>query len=163
MKFSKFVSRLRNKFSVLFDDTLRVQLILKKVCTEDEWNEFKEEIWYDFLKDNNFDELKEAELLQNRISILQSVDPFVGRYYSMEWIKKNVLQMDDDEIKEIQKQIEEERDSYMPGTPGGPPGEDQSAMMQPPMQPEPEQPPEEIPGQEKDFAPYDLPSSTANT
>ena len=163
LKFSKFVSRLRNKFSVLFDDTLRVQLILKKVCTEDEWNEFKEEIWYDFLKDNNFDELKEAELLQNRISILQSVDPFVGRYYSMEWIKKNVLQMDDDEIKEIQKQIEEERDSYMPGTPGGPPGEDQSAMMQPPMQPEPEQPPEEIPGQEKDFAPYDLPSSTANT
>ena len=162
LKFSKFVSRLRNKFSVLFDDTLRVQLILKKVCTEEEWNEFKEEIWYDFLKDNNFDELKEAELLQNRISILQSVDPYVGRYYSMEWIRKNVLHLDDDEIKEIQKQIEEERDSYAPGTPGGPPAEDQSAMMQPPMQPDVGQQ-QEIPGQEKDFAPFDLPNPTANT
>ena len=154
LKFAKFISRLRNKFSTLFDDLLRVQLILKKVCTEEEWNEFKEDIWYDFLKDNNFDELKDAELLQNRLSILQTIDPYVGRYYSMEWIKKNVLQLDDDDIKEIQKQIEEEKDDYLPGTPGGPPVEGQPGMdqMQPPDAGLP--PPEE----EKDFAPYDLPS-----
>ena len=114
LKFTKFIQRLRNKFATLFDDLLRVQLILKGICTEDEWNEFKEEIWYDFKKDNNFNELKEAELLQNRIGILQLVDPFVGRYYSMEWVKRNVLMMDDDEIDEIQKQMDQEGASAIP-------------------------------------------------
>jgi hypothetical protein len=114
LKFTKFINRLRNKFATLFDDLLRVQLILKGICTEEEWNEFKEEIWYDFKKDNNFNELKEAELLQNRIGVLQLVDPFVGRYYSMEWVRRNVLMMDDDEIEEIKKQMDEEGASAIP-------------------------------------------------
>lgn len=114
LKFSKFIDRLRNKFATLFDDVLRVQLILKKVCTEEEWKEFKEDIYYDFKKDNNFDELKESELLMNRIATLQAVDPYVGRYYSMAWVRKNVLMMDDDDIEEIQGQIEQEKADNTP-------------------------------------------------
>lgn len=110
LKFTKFVHRLRAKFSTLFDDMLRVQLSLKKICTVEEWAEFKEEIWYDFKKDNNFNELKEAELLLSRVNILQLIDPYVGRYYSMEWVKKNVLQQSDDEIEEIGKQMDSEAD-----------------------------------------------------
>ena len=108
LKFTKFVKRLRNKFSTMFDDLLRVQLVLKRVCTEAEWVEFKENIWYDFKKDNNFDELKEAELLSVRLGNLQVIDPFVGRYYSMAWARKNVLRLTEDEIKEIDKEIQEE-------------------------------------------------------
>ena len=114
LKFTKFVNRLRNKFSTLFDELLKLQLVLKKICTEEEWKEFKENIWYDYKKDNNFTELKEAELLQNRITTLQLVDPYVGRYYSMAWVRKNVLQMDDDEIEEIMQQIEEEKAANTP-------------------------------------------------
>jgi hypothetical protein len=114
LKFSKFIDRLRNKFATLFDDILRVQLVLKKVCTEEEWKEFKEDIYYDFKKDNNFDELKESELLMNRIATLQAVDPYVGRYYSMQWVRKNILMMDDEDIEEIQNQIEEEQAAATP-------------------------------------------------
>jgi hypothetical protein len=108
LKFNKFVTRLRNKFSTLFDDLLRVQLVLKKVCTEEEWKEIKEDIWYDFKKDNNFDELKEAELLNLRLDTLIKVDPFVGKYYSMMWVRKNILQQTEDDIEEINGQMEQE-------------------------------------------------------
>jgi len=116
LKFTKFVQRLRNKFSTLFDDLLRVQLILKKICTEEEWKEFREDIWYDFRKDNNFNELKEAELMTNRITLLQFVDPYVGRYYSMEWVRKNILKQTDEEIEEIDEQISQEAKSAAPAT-----------------------------------------------
>jgi hypothetical protein len=116
LKFTKFINRLRNKFSILFDDLLRVQLVLKKVCTEEEWKEFKENIWYDFKKDNNFNELKEAELMTNRITLLQFVDPYVGRYYSKEWVRKNVLHQTDEDIEEIDKQISEEQAAAAPTT-----------------------------------------------
>ena len=95
----------RSKFSTLFDELMRVQLSLKKICNIDEWEKFKEDIWFDFKKDNNFNELKEAELLMSRIGILQMVDPFVGRYYSMEWARKNVLHQSDEEMEEIDKQM----------------------------------------------------------
>lgn len=108
LKFTKFIQRLRNKFSTLFDDLLRVQLVLKKVCTEQEWNEFKEDVYYDFKKDNNFDELKEAELLSNRIDILTKIDPFVGKYYSVMWIRKNLLQQSDDDIEQIDAEMQQE-------------------------------------------------------
>ena len=108
LKFNKFVQRLRNKFAILFDDLLRVQLVLKKVCTEEEWREFKEDIWYDFKKDNNFDELKEAELLTNRLQVLAAADPFVGKYFSQLWIRKNILQQTDEDIEEINGQMEQE-------------------------------------------------------
>ena len=108
LKFTKFVQRLRNKFGVLFDELLRRQLVLKKVCTDEEWKEFKEDIWYDFKKDNNFDELKEAELLNVRLDVLAKVDPFVGKYYSVMWVRKNILQQTDDDIEEINAQMEED-------------------------------------------------------
>jgi len=116
LKFSKFVQRLRNKFSTLFDDLLRIQLVLKRVCTEEEWKTFKEEIWYDYQKDNNFTELKEAELITNRILLLQYVDPFVGRYYSKEWVRKNVLKQDDENIEEIDEQMAREAQDAAPTT-----------------------------------------------
>ena len=108
LKFTKFVQRLRNKFSTLFDDLLRVQLILKNVCTEEEWKEFKEDIWYDYKKDNNFDELKDAELLSMRLDTLAKVDPFVGRYYSIAWVRKNILQQTEEDMQEIDAQMEQE-------------------------------------------------------
>mgnify|MGYP003351596253 CR=1 FL=1 len=91
----------------MFDDILRVQLVLKKICSEDEWKEFKEDIWYDFQKDNNFTELKESELLTSRLGLLQLVDPYVGRYYSMEWVRKNVLHIDDEEAEDDDAEEEE--------------------------------------------------------
>lgn len=114
LKFNKFIARLRNKFSSIFDDLLRVQLILKKVCTEEEWREFKEDVWYDFKQDNNFSELKESELLTNRLSLLAVVDPFVGRYYSKEWVRKNVLKQDDKDMEEIDEQIANEAQDATP-------------------------------------------------
>ena len=138
LKFTKFIQRLRNKFATLFDDLLRVQLITKGICTEEEWNEFKEDIWYDFKKDNNFNELKEAELLQNRIQTLQLVDPYVGRYYSMEWVRRHVLMMDDDEIEEIAKQIEEEKIANTPVDENGNPlPTDENGNPLPPAPPQP--------------------------
>ena len=110
LKFAKFVDRMRSKFSDIFDQAMRVQLVLKGVCTNEEWNEFKEHIYYDFLKDNNFAELKEAELVRERLSLLQQVDPYTGRYYSMNWIRRNVLRMNDDDIVSIEKEIAKERE-----------------------------------------------------
>ena len=109
LKFSKFVERMRMKFSDVFDQTLRVQCVLKGICTEEEWNEFKEQIHYDFIKDNNFSELKEAELITNRLQLLSSVDAYTGVYFSQAWIQRNVLRLSDDEIKEMQTEIDKEK------------------------------------------------------
>jgi hypothetical protein len=108
LKFAKFITRIRNKFSQIFDHALATQLVLKGVCSKEEWEKFREEIYYDYKKDNNFQELKDSELLRERINMLGMIDPFVGRYYSQEWVKKNVLQLTDDEIEEMDKQIESE-------------------------------------------------------
>jgi hypothetical protein len=108
VKFSKFVDKQRQKFAEIFDQSLRVQCVLKGICTSEEFEQFKESIYYDFIKDNNFAELKEAELIRERLSLLSSVDPYVGRYYSMQWIQKNVLKLTDKEIKDMQTQIEKE-------------------------------------------------------
>ena len=121
LKFNKFVQRLRNKFSTLFDDLLRVQLLLKKVCTEEEWKTFKENIWYDYKKDNNFTELKEAELITSRIQTLQLVDPYVGRYYSAEWVRKNILQQTDEDIEELDAQMADEAAAAQPTDANGNP------------------------------------------
>jgi hypothetical protein len=108
LKFNKFITKIRNKFSKIFDYALETQLILKGICTKEEWQEFKDKIYYDYKKDNNFTELRDAELLQNRLQLLGLVDPYVGRYFSQEWVKRNVLQLTDDDIKEMQKQIDSE-------------------------------------------------------
>jgi hypothetical protein len=114
VKFSKFINRLRNKFSRIFDDALRIQLSLKGICTVEEWEDFKESIYYDYKKDNNFAEMREAEVLRERVLTATQLDPFIGRYYSSKWIKKNVLRMTEEEINEMEKEIEEEGESAAP-------------------------------------------------
>ena len=119
VKFMKFITRLRNKFTQLFDSALQKQLVLKGICTTDEWDDFKEYIYYDFRKDNNFTELSEVELNRERINLLTLIDPFVGRYYSQSWVKKNVLRMTDDDIKKIDKELKNESET-LPSSQQGP-------------------------------------------
>jgi len=111
LKFAKFVVRLRNKFSQIFDEALKVQLVLKGICTREEWDAFKEDIYYDFRKDNNFTELREAELLQNRLQMVSQVDPFVGRYFSNNYVMNKILMMTDEEIEAMQAAIQKEKDT----------------------------------------------------
>lgn len=106
LKFSKFVNKLRKKFTDIFYQALRVQLVLKGVCTEEEWTQFKEDIFFDFTVDNNFVELKESELYTERLNLLAVVDPYVNKYFSTEWVQKNILRLNDEEISEMDKQIE---------------------------------------------------------
>jgi len=108
VKFTKFIVRLRNKFSQLFDHALRTQLVLKGICSLDEWEEFRESIYYDYKKDNNFTEMRDAELLRERLNLLQVVDPYIGRYYSAAWVRKNILQMTEEVMMDIDKQIAKE-------------------------------------------------------
>ena len=111
LKFAKFVTRLRNKFTQLFDHALRTQLVLKGICTSEEWEDFKEDVYYDFQKDNNFTEMRASELLQNRLQMLQLVDPYIGRYFSNHFIKNKILMMTDEEIEKMDEQLAEEKDS----------------------------------------------------
>jgi hypothetical protein len=111
LKFAKFVGRMRSRFSDLFDQCLRVQCVLKGICTDDEWKSFREHIHYNFIKDNNFTELKEAELMKERLSLLGEVDPYTGRYFSQAWIQRNVLRLDDDEIKVMQGEMDKEKEA----------------------------------------------------
>jgi hypothetical protein len=136
IKFSKFVDRLRNKFSDLFDQTMRVQCVLKGICTTEEWDNFREHIHYDFIKDNNFTELKDAELMKERLSLLSSVDPYTGRYFSQSWIQRNVLRLTDDQIEEMQKEMENEKEAGL-GLPVGVTNDVAQAQMmaQVPQQP----------------------------
>lgn len=108
IKFAKFISRIRHKFSEVFDQALRVQLVFKGICTADEFEEYKQQFIYDWLKDNNYSELKDAELIGNRVALLTQVDPYVGKYYSLNWIRHKILNMSEDEIKDIDKDIESE-------------------------------------------------------
>ena len=108
LKFTKFVQRLRKKFTPLFTDILKTQLILKGVITLEDWSSMKEHIQYDFLQDGHFAELKKAELLENRLSQLSTVETYIGTFYSKEWVQKNVLNMTDAEIEEMKDQISKE-------------------------------------------------------
>jgi hypothetical protein len=117
LKFTKFVQKLRKKFTTLFMDMLRTQLLLKGVIAEDEWNLIKENLQFDFMQDGHFTELKNAELLQNRIDMLGQIESYVGTYFSKEYVRKNVLRMSDEEIEEIENQIKDESGSEM-GAPG---------------------------------------------
>ena len=124
VKFTKFIIRLRNKFSQIFDHALKIQLVLKGICTLEEWDDFKEDIYYNYMKDNNFTEMRDAEILRERLSVLQTVDPYIGRYYSMEWVQRNVLQMDKETIADMKKQIAKE-DTAGTGGPTTPPEQQQ--------------------------------------
>ncbi len=108
LKFSKWVGRLRKRFSKVFTDMLRTQLLLKNIITTEDWERMSEHIQYDFIYDNHFAELKDKELLEGRIGLLGMVEPYIGRYYSTEYIRRNVLRQKDSEIVEIDEQIEDE-------------------------------------------------------
>jgi hypothetical protein len=110
LKFTKYIARLRKRFTGIFNDALKIQLIAKGIIREDEWDDIKRDIRYDFMKDNAFNELKEAELLQNRIQMLQQIEPYIGKFYSVDWVKKNVLRMSEEQIETLEKQISKEDD-----------------------------------------------------
>ena len=108
IKFTKFIGRLRKRFSELFQDILKTQLILKGVIAPDDWEDMKEHIQYDFLFDNHFNELKEIEMQNQRMLTVTQMDPFVGKYFSIEYVRRNVLQQKDKEYKEIEQQMNKE-------------------------------------------------------
>jgi hypothetical protein len=107
VKFNKFIVRLRKKFAVLFLESLKVQLVAKNIINIEDWNDIRYGIRFDFLEDNHYSELKDAELLTQRVTLLQQIEPFIGRFYSDEWIKRNLLRMTDDEIKVMDAQIKD--------------------------------------------------------
>jgi len=108
LKFQKFIDRLRRKFSQAFLDILKKQLMLKGIITEEDWNAWKDDIIIDYIRDNHFTELKDAELLRERLQTMELVQPYVGEYYSKQWIMKNVLMLSDDDIKDLKKDIGDE-------------------------------------------------------
>ena len=115
LKFSKFVGRLRKRFAHMFTDMLKTQLILKNIVTPEDWEVISEHIQYDFLYDNQFAELKETEMMNERLGTLATIEPYIGRFYSQEWVRKNVLRQTDGEIIEQDEQIEKEiKDGIIP-------------------------------------------------
>ena len=108
IKFQKFVTRLRKKFSELLDDLLKTQLVLKGVISIEEWEDMSEHIQYDYIADNYFSELKEKEMLTERLNLMTQMDPFAGRYFSLEYIRRQILRQTDAEMNDIDKQMEEE-------------------------------------------------------
>ena len=108
LKFQKFIDRVRNKFSTLFLEALKRQLILKKVIVPSDWKQIKQDISIEYNRDNYYAELKESEIIKERIETLQMIDEYVGTYYSKEWVRKNILSQSDEDIDEITKQIEAE-------------------------------------------------------
>jgi hypothetical protein len=113
IKFNKFIEKLRAKFTLLFDELMSRQLALKGIASPEEWEQLKEFIYYDFIEDNNFSELKEAELITNRVLLMNQITPYIGTYYSMNWVRKNVLRLSEEEIEEIAAEIEEEQEEMM--------------------------------------------------
>ena len=111
VKFTKFIQRLRKKFTPLFTDVLKTQLILKGVITLEDWSNMKEHIQYDFMQDGHYAELKRAEILKEQLDSLQTIESYVGTFFSKRWVQKNVLRMTDLEIEDMQKEIEKEEDT----------------------------------------------------
>ena len=115
LKFAKFVGRLRKRFGQLFNDMLKTQLILKNVITPEDWETLSDHIQYDFLYDNQFAELKESELMNERLGTLATIEPYIGKYYSVDYVRRKVLRQTDQEILEIDEQIEKEiKDGIIP-------------------------------------------------
>ena len=108
LKFTKFVGRLRKRFSNMFNDMLKTQLILKNIVTPEDWEKMSEHIQYDFLYDNHFSELKETELLNERLNLVSTAEPYIGKYFSQDYVRRNILRQTDQEIIEQDKIIEKE-------------------------------------------------------
>ena len=109
VKFKKFIDRLRKRFSDLFYQLLKTQLLLKGIITKEDWNEWKETITFDFIEDNYFSELKQSEMIRERFEMMSTVQDYIGKYVSHEWAIKNILRFNDDEIKDMAAQIEQEK------------------------------------------------------
>tara|TARA_B100000965_G_scaffold183537_1_gene153234 strand:- start:737 stop:2404 length:1668 start_codon:yes stop_codon:yes gene_type:complete len=145
LKFSKFVGRLRKRFAQMFNDMLKTQLILKNIVTPEDWESIREHIQYDFIYDNQFAELKETEMMNERLGTLATIEPYIGQYYSKEWVRRKVLRQTDSEMIEMDEQIEQEiKDGVIPdpaaidpitGEPLPPEGE-MGMMGEVPMEPE---------------------------
>ena len=115
LKFTKFVGRLRKRFANLFSDMLRTQLILKNIISTEDWDAINDHIQFDFVYDNQFSELKESELMDGRLTTLATIEPYIGKYYSNDWVRRKVLRQSDTEMKEIDEQIEQEiQDGIIP-------------------------------------------------
>jgi hypothetical protein len=123
LKFAKFVGRLRKKFNELFSDLLRTQLILKGILTDKDWNIIKDKIQYRYTEDQYFEEMKDAENMRNRIDLLTQIQPFVGAYFSQDYVMKNVLRMSEKEVAIMKTQIETEPPPPQIGMPGMPPNQ----------------------------------------
>jgi hypothetical protein len=108
VKFARFIAKLRKRFTHLFDDLLRKQLILKSIISPEDWDGMKENIFYDFLQDTYFAELKEAEIIRERLGLLNEIDQYSGKYFSKKWVQTNILQMHEDEQEAMQSEIEDE-------------------------------------------------------
>ena len=155
IKFSKFVGRMRKRFSSMFSDMLKTQLILKNIITPEDWEYMNDHIQYDFLYDNHFAELKHAELMESRLNQVQMIEPYVGKYYSQDYVRRTILRQTDTEIQEQDMLIEKEIESGaipdpalagmqdgMGGVPGGAPGSVASAdIPNAPKDPEPAETP----------------------
>jgi hypothetical protein len=116
LKFTKFVGRLRKKFTTLFSDLLKTQLILKGIIAPEDWDEIGQRIYYNFLQDGFFAELKNSEIMRERVNLAQSLEGYVGKYFSNEYIRTKILKQNEHEIAEIDKQIKDEAASEQPQT-----------------------------------------------
>ncbi len=125
LKFTKFVGRMRKRFSRLFHDILRTQLILKNIITPEEWDAMSDHIQYDYLYDNHFSELKEAELMNERLGLIAQADPYIGKYYSVDHVRRKILRQTDEEILEEDKQMAAEKEAGII-----PPTEDEMMLAQ---------------------------------
>jgi len=155
LKFAKFVGRLRKRFAQMFNDMLKTQLILKNIVSVEDWDRIGDHIQYDFLYDNQFAELKETEMLNERLGVLATIEPYIGKYYSQKWVRSKVLRQTDGEMIEMDEQIEQEiKDGIIPdpsaidpitGEPL-PQGGEQGMMGDVPMEPEIDGSPTEVDG-----------------
>jgi hypothetical protein len=155
LKFAKFVGRLRKRFAQMFNDMLKTQLILKNIVSVEDWDRISDHIQYDFLYDNQFAELKETEMLNERLGVLATIEPYIGKYYSQKWVRSKVLRQTDGEMIEMDEQIEQEiKDGIIPdpsavdpitGEPL-PQGGEQGMMGDVPMEPEIDGSPTEVDG-----------------
>jgi hypothetical protein len=158
VKFAKFVTRLRMRFADLFTRILEKQLILKGIITSEDWAEFKTNFKYEFAEDNHFAELRNTEILRDRVSMLRDVDDYTGKYYSHEWVRRNVLYQTEEDMKEIDEQIKEEMNNPQYNQPEiGPDGQPVPGTG---MEPQPDEdagtpasPPAAKPPKDADFGP----------
>ena len=149
VKFQKFVTRLRKKIRDLFNDLLKTQCVLKGVCTLEEWDEIKEHVQYNFIADNYFSEMKEKEVMNERLAMLQQMDPYAGKYFSVEYLSRNILRQTDNEMQDLDEQMAAEIDDGLVVSPVEM-QQMEKAQMEMSMQP-PEPPPEEPSLSEKDY------------